>query len=46
MTQHQVTGEHYTGRWVDVGTAERLQQLDRELQKWEASEGDGGMLPE
>ena len=26
-----VTGEHYRGRWVDVGTPERLAALDREL---------------
>jgi MurNAc alpha-1-phosphate uridylyltransferase len=26
-----VTGEHYTGRWVDVGTPERLARLDAEL---------------
>jgi MurNAc alpha-1-phosphate uridylyltransferase len=27
----QVSGEHYTGRWCDVGTPERLRELDREL---------------
>lgn len=27
----RVTGEHYTGRWVDVGTPERLARLDAEL---------------
>jgi MurNAc alpha-1-phosphate uridylyltransferase len=26
-----VTGEHYTGRWSDVGTPERLSQIDRSL---------------
>lgn len=26
-----VSGEHYTGRWVDVGTPDRLAQLDAEL---------------
>jgi len=26
-----VSGEHYTGKWVDVGTPERLSQLDNEL---------------
>ncbi|MBS1190363.1 MAG: Nucleotidyl transferase [Rhodocyclaceae bacterium] len=26
-----LTGERHTGRWVDVGTPERLAQLDREL---------------
>jgi N-acetyl-alpha-D-muramate 1-phosphate uridylyltransferase len=27
----KVSGEHYTGRWVDVGTPQRLQQLDNIL---------------
>ncbi len=27
----QVAGEHYRGRWVDVGTPERLTELDRML---------------
>ena len=27
----QASGEHYHGRWVDVGTPERLQQLDEIL---------------
>lgn len=27
----RVSGEHFTGRWVDVGTPERLRALDREL---------------
>ena len=27
----RVSGEHYRGRWVDVGTPERLQQLDESL---------------
>jgi MurNAc alpha-1-phosphate uridylyltransferase len=27
----KVSGEHYTGRWVDVGTPQRLEQLDNEL---------------
>lgn len=31
MAQGQVSGEHYTGRWQDVGTPERLAALDREL---------------
>jgi MurNAc alpha-1-phosphate uridylyltransferase len=31
MARAAVTGEHYTGRWVDVGTPERLEVLDREL---------------
>ena len=29
----KVSGEHYTGRWEDVGTPQRLQQLDNELRK-------------
>ena len=28
----QVTGERHTGRWVDVGTPQRLAELDQELQ--------------
>lgn len=31
MQQDQVSGEHYRGRWFDVGTPERLQQLDQLL---------------
>lgn len=31
MARGAVTGEHYIGRWVDVGTPERLEVLDREL---------------
>lgn len=31
MAQGQVSGEHYSGRWFDIGTPERLRQLDREL---------------
>jgi N-acetyl-alpha-D-muramate 1-phosphate uridylyltransferase len=27
----RVSGEHFAGRWVDVGTPERLQQLDESL---------------
>jgi len=27
----KISGEHYTGRWVDVGTPQRLQQLDNLL---------------
>lgn len=29
MMLGKVSGEHYTGRWVDVGTPERLWELDR-----------------
>lgn len=31
MNTGRVTGEYYAGRWVDVGTAERLAELDCEL---------------
>lgn len=31
MEKHQVTGEHYQGAWFDIGTPERLQQLDERL---------------
>jgi len=31
IAQGQVSGEHYTGRWRDVGTPQRLADLDREL---------------
>jgi N-acetyl-alpha-D-muramate 1-phosphate uridylyltransferase len=31
MRADRVTGEHYRGRWTDVGTVERLTQLDAEL---------------
>jgi len=31
MTADRVSGEHYRGRWRDVGTAERLQTLNLEL---------------
>ncbi len=27
----KVSGEHFTGHWVDVGTPQRLEQLDNEL---------------
>jgi N-acetyl-alpha-D-muramate 1-phosphate uridylyltransferase len=29
MAQGLVTGEHYRGRWVDVGTHERLAQAEQ-----------------
>ena len=32
MASHQVTGEHYTGAWWDIGTPERLLQLDQYYQ--------------
>ncbi len=31
IAQGLVSGEHYTGRWRDVGTPQRLADLDREL---------------
>jgi MurNAc alpha-1-phosphate uridylyltransferase len=31
MMRGLVSGEHYTGRWRDVGTPQRLADLDREL---------------
>ncbi len=31
MQAGQVSGEHYRGRWMDIGTTERLAELDRQL---------------
>jgi MurNAc alpha-1-phosphate uridylyltransferase len=31
MAQGQVTGEHFSGRWVDVGTHERLAEVEQLL---------------
>jgi MurNAc alpha-1-phosphate uridylyltransferase len=31
MESEQVTGEHYSGKWYDIGTPERLDELDRVL---------------
>jgi MurNAc alpha-1-phosphate uridylyltransferase len=31
IADNRVSGEHFTGRWVDVGTPERLRQLDESL---------------
>lgn len=31
MVRGQVSGEHYTGVWRDIGTPQRLQDLDQEL---------------
>lgn len=39
MSRAEVDGEHHHGRWTDVGTPQRLQQLDRELR------GDTGNRP-
>jgi MurNAc alpha-1-phosphate uridylyltransferase len=33
MAQGQVSGEHYRGRWMDIGTPERLAVLDKMLQE-------------
>ncbi|MDO9371093.1 MAG: nucleotidyltransferase family protein [Gammaproteobacteria bacterium] len=33
MSTGAVSGEHYQGRWFDIGTPERLRELDRELQE-------------
>jgi MurNAc alpha-1-phosphate uridylyltransferase len=33
MEQDQVSGEYYGGRWRDVGTPERLAELERELRQ-------------
>jgi MurNAc alpha-1-phosphate uridylyltransferase len=33
MAQGKVSGEHHTGRWIDVGTPQRLHELDTELRK-------------
>ena len=29
MAENRITGEHFFGRWVDVGTPERLAELDK-----------------
>ena len=31
ITARRVSGEHYSGRWIDVGTPERLEVVDRLL---------------
>ena len=31
MNRGQVSGEHYSGRWIDVGTLERLAEVERVL---------------
>ena len=33
MAAGRVSGEHHRGRWIDVGTPERLAALDRELSR-------------
>ena len=32
MASRQVTGERFSGRWVDVGTKERLAEVESLLQ--------------
>ena len=32
MAERRISGEHYRGRWVDVGTPQRLAELERMLQ--------------
>jgi len=32
MQHQQITGQHHLGRWTDVGTPERLQQLEKLLE--------------
>ncbi len=31
MSRGEVSGEHYTGQWLDIGTPERLAELDASL---------------
>lgn len=31
MNAGKITGQHHAGRWIDVGTPQRLAELDREL---------------
>lgn len=31
MDKNKITGEHFSGEWVDVGTPERLYELDKKL---------------
>ncbi len=33
MAERRVGGEHYRGRWFDIGTPERLAELDRQLRR-------------
>ncbi|MEJ2507877.1 MAG: nucleotidyltransferase family protein [Gammaproteobacteria bacterium] len=42
MAAGRVGGEYYRGRWVDVGTPERLAALDAELGRTAAMRGEGG----
>jgi len=33
MREGKVSGQHHHGRWVDVGTPERLHALDAEFKR-------------
>ena len=33
IVQNKISGEHFSGRWVDVGTPQRLEELDNELRR-------------
>ncbi len=33
MTEGRISGQHHTGRWMDIGTPERLAELDRQLRE-------------
>jgi len=37
MAGSHVTGEHHRGRWTDVGTPQRLDDLDARLRKLDAA---------
>ena len=39
MRKGQVSGEHYTGAWYDIGTPERLAELDTLLRRKEGTDG-------
>lgn len=41
MRRGQISGEHHRGRWTDVGTPERLAQLDRQLGATNPGRGAG-----
>jgi len=42
IERSQISGEHYHGQWWDIGTPERLQQLDRYLQETGQGIGEHG----
>ncbi len=39
MAQHQVSGECYSGQWIDVGTPERLEEINRILHRRQRQSG-------